>query len=493
MISEYTLDRYDKSDAKSIENYAQLLIGHSFNEIRSWELPGVAKETMPEYGNRSRKGGLGNYIEEQFFGYKANSDSEPDFPEAGVELKVSPYEIKKDGRIRAGERLVLTMINYDAAVEPEFECSHLWTKCKLLLLIYYYRDRSLGSNMDFQIDFVKLFTPSQKDLEIIKNDYKVIIEKIAAGKANEISESDTMYLGACTKGSTAEKSTVSQSYYAPDIKARKRAFCYKQPYMTYVLNNYLVPDKETHESIIKDPKELQGKTFEKYIVSKINKYAGMTDKELCELFDREYNNNKAQWIDLAYRMLGIKSNRAEEFEKAQIVVKAIRLERDGTMRESSPLPAINFKKLVSEDWEESNLFTYFDETKFLFVVYKKTNDTYTLKGAQLWNMPYSDLNDTVHKGWEDIRKVIADGVVFTKVQQSNGVVIKNNLPKKDSNPIIHIRPHAQQTYYVFEDGETFGNGRLSDSDELPDGRRMTKQSFWLNNTYLVDQLEQRLK
>ena len=30
--------------------------------------------------------------------------------------------------------------------------------------------------------------------------------------------------------------------------------------------------------------------------------------------------------DLAYRMLGIKSNRAEEFEKANIVVKAIRIE-----------------------------------------------------------------------------------------------------------------------------------------------------------------------
>jgi hypothetical protein len=89
--------------------------------------------------------------------------------------------------------------------------------------------------------------------------------------------------------------------------------------------------------------------------------------------------------------------------------------------------------------------------------------------------------------------VVSDGVIFTKVKQKNGTVIKNNLPKKDNNPIIHIRPHTQQTYYVFEDGEVFGKGKLSDSDELPDGRRMTKQSFWLNNTYIVNQLEQRLK
>ena len=493
MTTSYTLERYDKYDAKSIESYAQKLIGHTFNDVKSWNLPGSVREGIVEYGNKSRKGGLGNFIEEQFFCYKANSESEADFPTAGVELKVSPYEITTRGSIRAGERLVLTMISYDTAVELEFERSHLWKKCRLLLLIYYLRDRTLKDNMDYRIDFAKLFTPPKQDLEIIMDDYKVITEKIAAGKAHELSESDTMYLGACTKGATAEKSTVPQSYYAPDVKARKRAFCYKQPYMTYVLNSYLIPDKDTYEPIIKDPGELKGTTFEEYIVSKIDSYAGKTDKELCAMFDRDYNNNKAQWIDLAYRMLGIKSNKAEEFAKAQIVVKAIRLEENGTMRENSPLPALNFKELVSQEWEESDLFTYFDETKFLFVVFRRQDGAYTLKGAQLWNMPYKDLNEVVYQGWADIRTVVSEGVIFTKAQQKNGTVIKNNLPKKDNNPIIHIRPHTQQTYYVFEDGEVFGKGRLSDSDELPDGRRMTKQSFWLNNTYIVSQLKQRLK
>ena len=34
-------------------------------------------------------------------------------------------------------------------------------------------------------------------------------------------------------------------------------------------------------------------------------------------------------IDLAYRMLGIRSNQAEEFVKANVVVKAIRIEENG--------------------------------------------------------------------------------------------------------------------------------------------------------------------
>lgn len=486
-------ETYDKTEPRSIEQYAQKLIGHTFTEVKSWNLSSESKDNHSSYANRARKGGLGNFIEEQFFCYKANSDSVADFSEAGVELKVTPYEKKKNGKLSAGERLVLTMISYEQKVEPDFKKSHLWLKCRLILLIYYLRDRSIDSNMDFRIDYAKLFTPPDKDLDIIMQDYKTIIEKVAAGKADELSESDTNYLGACTKGANALKSTVPQAYYAPDAPARKRAFCFKTSYMTYVLNTYVVPGKDTYESIIKDPKELDTSSLEEFVTKKINNYAGKTDEQLCAMLDREYNNNKAQWSELAFRMLGIKSNKAEEFAKAQIVVKAIRLEENGTMRENSPLPALSFEQLVSEEWEDSELFRYFDETRFLFVVYRKKGDQYVLKGSQIWNMPYDDLNAVVFKGWNQIRNIVKEGVVLTKVEQKNGTVITNNFPKKTDNPIIHIRPHTQQTYYVFEDGTVFGKGRLSDSDELPDGRRMTKQSFWLNNTYIVSQLDDELK
>ena len=39
---------------------------------------------------KTGKGGIGNAIEEGWFGYTPNSDTEPDFPEAGIELKVTP-------------------------------------------------------------------------------------------------------------------------------------------------------------------------------------------------------------------------------------------------------------------------------------------------------------------------------------------------------------------------------------------------------------------
>lgn len=444
------------------------------------------------YGNIARKGGLGNLLEERYFGLGINILSEADFIDAGVELKVSPYEITKTKKFRAGERLVLGMISNTTPVEFDFLNSQFWRKNSLILLVYYLRDRSLQNNLLYKIDYVKLFTPPKKDLKIIMEDYKKIVNKIASGRAHELSESDTMYLGACTKGSTAKKSTVPQ-FYPPYIPARRRAFCYKNSYMNYVLNNYIMKDIDTYEPIIKDEKQLESTTFEEYIINKINNYAGKTDKELCNIFSREYNNNKSQWIDLAYRMLGIKSNAAQEFIKANIVVKAIRLEENGSMRESSSLPPFQAKKLIEEDWEDSVLYNYFEETKFLFVIYKKLGDLYILKGSQLWNMPYQDLNTYVKEGWVNVRNKIKNGLIFTKIGSKDNFKIINNLPKKNDNPVIHIRPHAAKRFYILSSGELIGPGSYSDGDELPDGRWMTRQSFWLNNNYILNQLEDHFK
>ena len=317
------LYEYDRTNPKSIEEYARKLIGHTFNDVKEWNLHSELSEDML-YDDKARKGGLGNFIEEKFFGYKANSDSQADFSEAGVELKVTPYEVKKSGKLSAGERLVLTMISYENEVESDFFQSHVWEKCKLMLLIYYLRDKTLSSNMDYRIDFAQLFQLPEKDMDIILNDYKVITEKIKAGKAHELSESDTMYLGACTKGSTAAKSLVPQ-YYNKEIKAKKRAFCLKNSYMTYVLNNYIVPGKTTYEESIASSAELKEKSFAEILQNRLSQYVGMYEDEIANKIKVEMNkNNKSYEATLIYNMLGVKNNRVEEFDKAGILVKILK-------------------------------------------------------------------------------------------------------------------------------------------------------------------------
>lgn len=480
---------YDENDPLSIELYSKKLIGKTFQDVLDDKNNNqIIQEYSGDYGflheNKKRKGGLGELIEECFFHYKCNNDSKPDFDKAGVELKVTPYKINKNKSLSAKERLIITMIDYNTVINEDFYESHLWAKSNLILLIYYLYEKEITNRLNYRISYSKLFSPPKEDLEIIKNDYETIINKIKSGKAHQLSESDTLYLGAATKASS---SSDRRTQPFSNIEAKPRAFSFKASYMSYILNKYIVPNKNTYEPIIKDLDVLNGTTFKKYITSKIDSYIGKSDKYLCELFEREYNNNKAQWSDLTYRMLGIKSNRAEEFVKANIVVKAIRIEENGNIRESMSFPAFKFKDLIVEEWEDSDFFKYFNETTFLFVVFKKCGDYYILKGSQVWNMPYEDLNTTAYSGWLSIRNTVINGVILSFKKTKSGQTILNNFPKKSDNPIIHIRPHAQKSAYKLSNGLIIGDIKR-DANELPDGQWMTTQSFWINNSYILNQL-----
>ncbi len=76
---------YDPASVESIEKYAAQLENKTFLEVVKEKAHGKTS-AIEAYANKLRKGGLGNLLEEVYFGYKANSEQEADFPEAGVEL-----------------------------------------------------------------------------------------------------------------------------------------------------------------------------------------------------------------------------------------------------------------------------------------------------------------------------------------------------------------------------------------------------------------------
>ncbi|MBD5459075.1 MAG: restriction endonuclease [Lachnospiraceae bacterium] len=470
---------YDRSDPISIEKYSQRMVGKTFREI--WEADearqpmisrgGDAEHSQSDVAETKRnKGNLGQIIEERFFHYARNSDSRADFYEAGVELKVTPYRINQNGTLSAKERLILTMIDYFKVVDESFEESHFWNKSKLILLVYYLYVKEIKYNLDYKIGYSKLFTPPEQDVKIIRHDYYTIVSKIKAGKAHELSEGDTLYLGAAPKAATS-KDRRKQPF--SDEPAKPRAFAFKSSYMTYVLNTYIVSGKATYELIVQDEAV---DSFEDYVVEKINRYRGYTVNDLCIEFDVE-KEKKPKNLEaiLAYRILGIKGNHAEEFEKANVVVKTIRIGKNNKIKESMSFPAFRFKELIQEDWKNSTFGNYLRETRFFFVVYKfDQDDVLRLCGCQFWNIPYEDLENDVKTVWERTKKVIQDGLQVTTI---NGMW-RNNLPKASENLVCHVRPHAKNA---------------QDTYELPDGRQYPKQCFWLNNNYIYAQLNDEIK
>lgn len=459
---------YDETSSTDIERYAKRLIGHTFREVVEADFQNTLSKVGDD-GGFNKKGGLGVLLEERFFHYKANSDSRPDFDKAGVELKVSPYKINSKNEKVAKERLVIAMIDYMNVVNESFDDSHMWLKARLMLLIYYLYKKEICDRLDYRIDYVSLFTPPKEDIAIIKADFETIVEKIKSGKAHELSEGDTMYLAACTK---ASDSRVRRPQPFSNIPAKPRAFSLKSSYMTYVLNNCIIPGEHKVDAIITDDKIV---SFDRYVTDKISKYKGYSIEKLCDIFDISPDNRdyKSVGAVLAYRILGVKSNFAEEFIKAGIKVKTIRVRNNGIIKESMSFPTMKFCEIAQEEWEDSTFYHYLTETRFFFVIYKEDDDgILRLEGCKFWNIPYNDLKE-VETVWRKTKQLVSGELQISFVDGK----YKSNFPKQSENTVCHVRPHGRNA---------------SDVDILPDGRLFPKQCFWLNRDYIRKQISDLL-
>lgn len=445
-----------KSKEELLEK-AKACIGIPFREI----------EQNPVYKNPKNKGGIGNMIQECWFGRPANSRPEPDFEEVGVELKVTPFLYNKNKKATAKERLVLNIINYMEEYKTTFETSHFWMKNKSLLLMHYEYIKNVSKD-DYKIVSAILFEYPKEDLIIIKQDWEKIIQKIKDGKAHELSEGDTLYLGACRKGAGGKKDLRTQPF--SNIMANQRAYSLKQSYMTYILNKYIL-NQEQEESVIDNEAQLEKQGFENYIINKIKPYFGKRQKDLIKEFNLNPKIKNVNERIIAY-ILGIKGNIAttKEFKKANIVPKTIRIEyKNKNIKESMSFPTFKFTEIIKEAWEDSFMYNLLSSTKFMFIIFRfdKKGELY-LSNIKFWNMPVSDIEE-VHKVWAETVKVIKEGIIIT----NKGNRSFNNLPGQTFNQVSHIRPHAQNK---------------ADTYELPDGRKLTKQCFWLNNKYVLSQI-----
>lgn len=434
------------------------------------------------------KGGLGQNIEKYFFGYAPNSNKNADFLELGRELKVVPLkEVKKkkdspEIRIRKGlsvkERMVITIIDYFSLVNESWTENTMKNKIKLLLMFYLYEKDS--ESLDYIFKIVDLWEPSKEDMRIIEQDWKKIQTKVLRGEAHNLSEGDTLYLGACTKGANSN-SVRSQPY--SEIVAKQRAFSFKSSYMNIVLNE-LLERKSGEKSSSKFFKLLSD--MDSDLETKINsiflKYKNKTIREICIEKNIQERESKDFYRRVISKVLvGDENAIIEEIEKAGIKMKVIRVDNKGKIPEHISFPAFDFIDLSNEEWEESELRNMLEVTKFMFVILKKdcTNSEFKklsgeeknkhlrLENIILWNMPINDIEGSAKKVWEKTKKVILEGIP-TEIK---GKVRTNSFPKAKEFGVMHVRPHARDT---------------EDTKPLPNGEKFTKQCFWLNKEYIQD-------
>jgi DNA mismatch repair protein MutH len=434
---------YDVANPKSIDSYTERLIGHTLREFTE---PGI------EISGKGR-GDLGSMVEKYFFRYVPPSTHEPDFAEAGLELKVTGLKRLKNGTLTPKERLVLGMISYHEVVNETFGESYILRKIRLMLIIFYLYQSGV-SYLDMKFLAKNLWRMSEEDLIVIAKDWETIIRKIKDGKAHELSEADTLYLGACTKAATS-KSRTSQPY--SDEPAKPRAFALKASYVRVVMEDTL--KSATEFSNLLDTQLAKEKTLEEVVTGKLEPYFGEDADDLLMRFAPDVSvNSKHRYAVLTNRLLGVRAKKVSEFEKAGIIIRTIRTRADGMPKEDISFPAFDYFELAGQEWDDS-AFKDVVESEFLFIVLEEMDGGLVFRDAKFWRMPYQDR--------QEAERIWAETV--TRIRNNRA----DRLPPKTFSKVAHVRPHG---------------ANAQDTLLAPGGLHLVKKCFWLNASYIKNQL-----
>ncbi len=448
---------YDKTCIKSVVNYAKQLENNSIRDLCDFQFSKTYEG----------KGRFGILLEEIYFGYKANSKSEPDFVDIGLELKTAPLKRLKKGNLSVKERLVLNMINYNDIINENFITSTFWIKNQHLLLVFYLWIQD-QLPYDYTNKLVETWKFSKKDLIQIEKDWLSIQSKVTKGIAHTISGKDTFYLEASPKGSDKKSSQISQPN--SKILAQRRAFALKPRYVNLIYNSFVGKNKS--QSVLSENELNQG-NIESLIENRFNEFVGLSTTEIENKLGISLNPKSKNYYDsMTKRMLGVKENYLiEEFEKANVIRRTIRVEENNTIREHISFPSFRFIEIINENWEDSKIKD-FVQNKFLFLFFKRNRGTLRFEKVKFWSLSAKDI-DEFRIVFNRTKIVLESGNIV--LEKTKNGIIKNNFPKSYDSYLTHVRPHANDKKDTFP---------LPKKDEITGMNEFTKQCFWLNKSYI---------
>ena len=278
-----------------------------------------------------------------------------------------------------------------------------------------------------------------------------------------------MYLGACRKGSKGSDVT---KQYNSDIPAPTRAFSLKMAYMRTILeyvqksgktaiSNFDLPKEQETVSII----ELKQNTFDEIILNRFRPFIGKNEQQLSEELNLDLTNgSKSKFFQIANAIASegkcSNINLSEEFRKAGMMMKTIRVQANRRIKEAMSFENINYQEIYDNDvWYESRLYEIFT-SRFLFVTFKeqtKNTGDYVLDKVFFWTMPPEDLR-------------------FAEFYWSN---IRTNVLNNAIEPVNFWSAKLHQNFHVRPKGRN--------SDDLadnPNGGKCKKYCYWFNNDYI---------
>ena len=432
---------YKTATEEAVLERAALLEG-----MRLGDIPGARFVAEDPRQGRQEAG----HAVEAWFGIPPNPMAAPDFPAAGIELKVVPLLTTERG-LRVKERTVISLIDYNALVAETWATASVRKKLRILFVFFeHLRGHPKG---EFPVHSILLWEPEGAVEEQIHNDWETVRGKVEAGLAHELSEADGRILGPCTKGATSA-SLRSQPFISQP--AMSRAFALK-PSFTFAL--YVEPvEKEL------DSAELAENASLDLLRQRFRRFVGRTIDDVASELSIRPSLSKSYAANVIHAAVAASSPLARaEFEQIGPTVRMTRVDTDMYPYEAVSFPAFRQLELVEEDWQDSTLLALL-EHMLIVPTFGRTRETLpgdcVVRDPAYWSPTVDELR-TIEEEWTTFRDLIARGRA-------------DSLPTESQTTAIHVRPHGKDS---------------TDRDPTPGGGSQTRKSFWLNRRFVQSLLE----
>jgi uncharacterized protein YdcH (DUF465 family) len=246
--------------------------------------------------------------------------------------------------------------------------------------------------------------------------------------------------------------------------------------VNHILGSLSSNKKEKFGKILNDENHI-GKSIEEIVQNKFEKYYGLGIQAICDMVAPDINKKaKGFYSSLTKAILGINNDESiEEFSKANIIVKTVRLGENYMPKEDLSFPVFKYEEISKTKWEDSD-FKSVLENKFFFVFFKYEGKELQLKRALFWNMNFSDLLEA-KKIYLKTQKIINNGNIVNYIADNGNR--KTNFPGKKDSDVCHVRPHARDKYDTYP---------LPILDSVTKEKSYTKHSFWLNANYIKNNI-----
>jgi DNA mismatch repair protein MutH len=429
------------------------------------ELEGRLLGSIPGARFSAATGGTGRaevgHAIESHFGIPKNPSPLPDFPEAAIELKTLPLRLTGRG-LGVKERTVISIIDYMTLPEQTWATASVRKKLKILFVFFEHLDDT--PKQLFPVRGVLLWEPDARTNALLRADWQRVFVKVRQARAHELSESDGVIMGPCTKGATGE-SLRPQPFGT--IKAKPRAWALKPSFTGQLFRAMTKPLRA--ESLLDDLGLSGSERFEESLIERFTPYIGRTVDDVAAGFGMPPSSSKSYAAAVARRIFGAKGFRTKilEFEEMGLTPRTTRVGDDLMPYEAASFPTFRYGALLEEEWEDSDLLARVEYMLFL-PVHGRTKSTHqgscTFARPVFWRPTTSDL-ELIRREWELYRLEIRQGWA-------------DHLTPASGTRAIHVRPHGRKAV---------------DVDVAPIVGPVTKKCFWLNKPFIRDILVEGTK